>query len=57
VHRGRKPNRAGISPEDQQALIQLRRQMQQAIDEENYEQASQLRDQIKGLEEKQQSSQ
>ncbi|MFM8176017.1 MAG: UvrB/UvrC motif-containing protein [Pirellulaceae bacterium] len=37
--------------------MQLRRQMQQAIDEENYEQASQLRDEIKGLEEKQQSSQ
>ncbi|MFY7968252.1 MAG: UvrB/UvrC motif-containing protein [Pirellulaceae bacterium] len=57
AHRGRKPNRAGISPEDQQALIQLRRQMQQAIEQENYEQASQLRDQIKGLEEKQQSAQ
>lgn len=49
-HVGKRPAR-NIKAVDQQAnLIRLRRAMQKAVEEEDYEQASKLRDQIRELE-------
>ena len=50
VHRGKRPRRAAGKPDQQNTLIQLRREMKEAIEREDYEQAGQLRDQIKSLE-------
>jgi protein arginine kinase activator len=48
-HEGKRPRRAngGVRTTD---LIRLRREMQQAIEQENYEHASHLRDEIRRLE-------
>jgi protein arginine kinase activator len=48
-HKGKRPRRAGgdSRPTD---LIRLRREMQQAIDSEKYEQASEIRDHIRQIE-------
>lgn len=49
-HTGKKPARRldiAANPTD---LIRMRREMQQAIDEENYERASELRDEIRTIE-------
>ena len=49
-HRGKRPDRLGPSTDVQAELIQLRRQMQEVIANEEYEQASRLRDRIRELE-------
>ena len=53
-HTGKRPRRSPTigDPTD---LIRKRREMQQAIDQENYERASELRDEIRQLEESMQS--
>lgn len=50
-HQGKRPTRVAGSPDLQHQLIQLRRDMKAAIDKEDYEGASKLRDQIRDLEE------
>ncbi len=49
-HRGKRPRRLGPSSDVQAELIQLRRQMQDAVLREEYERASELRDRIRQLE-------
>jgi protein arginine kinase activator len=50
MHRGKRPTRGSGSPDRQHQLIQMRREMQEAIQKEQYERAGQLRDAIKQLE-------
>ena len=50
VHRGKQPSRRSGSPDRQHQLIQQRREMQAAIQKEDYERAGQIRDIIKQLE-------
>jgi len=49
-HVGKHPKRGEVGSQRQTELIGLRREMKQAIDSEDYEQASSLRDQIQKLE-------
>ena len=50
-HTGKSPKTAvAIDPDVQTELIRLRREMKEAIESEDYERASTLRDQIKGYE-------
>jgi len=48
-HTGKRPKRFSGSSDEQTTLIRLRREMKEAIDEEDYEQASELRDEIRKL--------
>ncbi len=50
IHKGKRPTRRLGSPDRQHELIQLRREMQEAIAKEQYEKAGELRDKIQGLE-------
>ncbi len=52
-HQGKRPSRHVAPPDRQQELIQLRRQMQEAISREEYERAGEIRDRIRQLEEDQ----
>jgi protein arginine kinase activator len=49
-HVGKRPRRPAAGSEKRTQLIRLRREMKEAIDEEHYEQASQLRDEIQRIE-------
>ncbi len=49
-HAGKRPTRNSGSPNRQHKLIQLRREMQEAISQEQYERAGELRDKIKRIE-------
>jgi protein arginine kinase activator len=49
-HVGKHPCRAPSGSEKRTQLIRLRREMKEAVDNENYERASQLRDQIRRTE-------
>lgn len=49
-HVGKTPKRGVCDTESQTELIRLRREMKEAIEEEDYEQASQLRDRIRRIE-------
>ena len=49
-HRGKHPKRAVLGADLQTRLIRLRRELKEAIDEENYELASKLRDEIRNTE-------
>jgi len=49
-HVGKKPRRAAVSATSHAELIQLRRQMEEAVELEDYEKASKIRDAIRGLE-------
>lgn len=51
THRGKRPTRSMGSPDRQHELIQLRREMQEAIGTEDYEKAGELRDKIREIEE------
>ena len=53
VHVGKKPRGAAEGTDQRTDLIRLRREMEQAIQVEDYEKASQLRDQIVGIEKEQ----
>jgi protein arginine kinase activator len=50
-HAGKTPRRLPQSKQTQTELIQLRKQLQQAVGKEAYEEAARLRDQIRRLEE------
>ncbi|MEO2032207.1 MAG: UvrB/UvrC motif-containing protein, partial [Planctomycetaceae bacterium] len=49
-HCGKFPKRAPDSSQRQYELIKLRNQLRQAVEQENYETAAQLRDEIQTLE-------
>jgi protein arginine kinase activator len=49
-HTGKRPKRAGKGSEKRTQLIRMRREMKEAIAEEKYERASELRDQIRRIE-------
>ncbi|QDS86058.1 UvrB/uvrC motif protein [Rosistilla ulvae] len=49
-HKGKRPTRLAPSADRQAELIQLRREMEEAIEKENYERASEIRDRIRTLE-------
>ena len=49
-HRGKQPTRSLGSPDRQHRLIQLRREMQDAIKQERYERAGEIRDQVQRIE-------
>ncbi len=49
-HRGKKPRRAAGAAGAHAEMISLRREMEDAVEREDYERASQLRDQLRGME-------
>jgi protein arginine kinase activator len=49
-HVGKRPKRSAVDTDQQTELIRLRREMKEAIREENYERASALRDEIRNIE-------
>ena len=49
-HTGKKPRRGTPGTDGQTELIRLRRELESAVEREEYEQASELRDEIKKLE-------
>ena len=49
-HVGKRPHRSAGGSEKRTQLIRLRREMKEAIDDEKYEQASKLRDEIQRIE-------
>ena len=50
-HKGKKPKHGAGGTQQRTELIRLRREMKEAIEEENYERAKELRDEIKRVEE------
>lgn len=50
-HRGKHPRRAAASADSQAQMIQLRREMEEAVEREDYERASEIRDELKRIEE------
>ncbi len=50
-HAGKKPAKYTEGTEKRTQLIRLRREMKEAVSDENYERASQLRDEIRAIEE------
>ena len=48
-HSGKRPNRAA-NADSQARMIQLRREMEEAVELEDYERASEIRDELKTLE-------
>lgn len=46
-HTGKMPSRVGADLKDQRELMQLRRRLQQAVENEQYEEAARVRDQIR----------
>jgi protein arginine kinase activator len=50
VHVGKQPKRGVRNTESQTELIRLRREMKEAVEQEDYEAASQIRDRIRGVE-------
>jgi protein arginine kinase activator len=51
THKGKRPQREVVNPEHHHQLIRLRREMKDAVDGEDYETASRLRDQIRKIDE------
>ncbi len=49
-HRGKHPRRATTSADSQAQMIHLRREMEEAVDREDYERASEIRDQLRRFE-------
>lgn len=49
-HVGKRPRRAAASADSQALMIQLRREMEEAIEREDYERASEIRDQLRAIE-------
>ena len=49
-HVGKRPQRGGVGTDQRTELIRLRREMKEAIDREDYERASKLRDEIRAIE-------
>ena len=51
-HRGKRPRQGAYDAESQNELIKLRREMRKAIESEDYEKASVIRDNIRQIEQK-----
>ena len=51
-HTGKRPKRATASVDSQAQMIQLRRDMEEAVEREDYERASTLRDEIRQIEQR-----
>ena len=49
-HAGKEPRHGALDTDQQTNLIRLRREMQEAVEREDYEQASQIRDEIRRIE-------
>ena len=49
-HTGKRPRRAAASVDSQVQMIQLRREMEEAVDREDYERASEIRDELLRIE-------
>ncbi len=49
-HHGKRPKRMAPNADLQAQAIQLRREMDEAVEREDYERASEIRDQLRGLE-------
>ncbi|TWU55804.1 UvrB/UvrC motif-containing protein [Rubripirellula reticaptiva] len=49
-HTGKRPRRAAASADSQAIMIQLRREMEEAIEREDYERASEIRDELRKIE-------
>ena len=49
-HRGKQPRRAATSADSQAKMIQLRREMEEAVEREDYERASEIRDELRQIE-------
>ena len=49
-HVGKVPTTADVKVQQQTGLLRLRRELQEALDKENYEDAARVRDQIKDME-------
>ena len=49
-HRGKRPHRVPPSADRQAELIQMRREMEEAVEREDYERASEIRDSIRSME-------
>jgi len=54
-HVGKQPKRGVCDTESQTELIRLRREMKEAVQQEDYEQAKEIRDRIRGIEQEGQS--
>lgn len=50
-HAGKRPRRAAASADSQAQMIQLRRDMEEAVEREDYERASEIRDELRQIEE------
>ncbi len=50
-HRGKRPKRAAASADSHAQMIQLRREMEEAVEREDYERAKEIRDELKRIEE------
>ncbi|MHC1746647.1 MAG: UvrB/UvrC motif-containing protein [Negativicutes bacterium] len=50
IHTGKIPKRAGVRLEVEQRIKQLRKQIEQHVNREEYEQAAKIRDEVKALE-------
>jgi protein arginine kinase activator len=50
AHKGKRPQRSPVNTDRQTELIRLRREIKEAIQGEDYERASQLRDEIRQIE-------
>jgi protein arginine kinase activator len=50
VHVGKRPKRAAATADLQAQLIQLRREMEEAVEREDYERASEIRDELQRIE-------
>ena len=50
THLGKRPKHGNCNTEMQTELIRLRREMKEAVEQEDYEQATSLRDRIRNIE-------
>lgn len=51
IHKGKRPSRTSGAPDRQHRLLQMRREMQEAVNKENYERAGEIRDLIRRADE------
>ncbi|QDT13134.1 UvrB/UvrC motif-containing protein [Planctomycetes bacterium K23_9] len=49
-HKGKRPKRAAATADSHAKMIQLRREMEEAVEREDYERASEIRDELKQIE-------
>ena len=56
AHKGKHPKRVAQSTDQRTDIIRLRREMEKAVEKEDYERASELRDQILAFEQQEEDS-